>query len=89
MSRQPLRNFKPLPLKNRARKLRENPQVEVIKLHSTIVTNQGKLVQHHIAASCLTQALNVFKKKYAANFTATERLNFQRYLKENCEILIS
>lgn len=79
---------KPLPLKNRAKKLRENPQAEVIKLLSTIVTNQGTLVQHHTAASCLTQALNDFKEKYAANFTATERLKFQRYLKENCEIFI-
>ena len=79
---------KPLPLKNRAKKLRENPQAEVIKLLSTIVSNQGTLVQHHTAASCLPQALNVFKEKYAANFTATERLKFQRYLKENCEIFI-
>lgn len=45
---------KPLPVKNPARKLKENPQAEVIKLLSTIVTNQGALVQHHTAASCLT-----------------------------------
>ena len=75
---------KPLPVKNPARKLKENPQAEVIK-----VTNQGALVQHHTAASCLTQALNIFKKKYFTNYTATERLKFQRYLKENCEIFIS
>ena len=80
---------KPLPLKRLARKLRENPQAEVIKLLSTIVSNQGALVQHHTAASSLTQALNIFKEKYSANFTATERLKFQRYLKENCEIFIS
>ena len=80
---------KPLPLKRLARKLKENPQAEVIKLLSTIVSNQGALVQHHTAASSLTQALNIFKEKYSANFTATERLKFQRYLKENCEIFIS
>ena len=80
---------KPLPLRRLARKLKENPQSEIIKLLSTIVSNQGTLVQHHAAASCLTQALNVFKEKYSANFTATERLKFQRYLKENCEIFMS
>ena len=80
---------KPLPVKNSARKLKENLQAEVIGLLSTIVTNQGALVQHHTAASCLTQALNIFKEKCSASYTATERLKFQRYLKENCEIFIS
>ena len=78
---------KPLPALER--KLKEKPEESKNKFLEEIVANQRKLIDMHGKESDLSKAFHIFKNKYSANLNPSQKLKYQKYLKDNYEMFLS
>lgn len=79
--------IKPLPVLGR--KLKEKPEESKNKFLEEIVANQRKLIDMHGKESDLSKAFHIFKNKYSANLNPSQKLKYQKYLKDNHEMFLS